>query len=219
MPLNVPVTLTTPPIDGRYTVHTDRQRWSAGQLADHLDGRAALEAAVRTGVRKAASTCAYAGLTEPDIDTAAHPDGSVTMTGRVLCDESACHTAAQHHYFDAAESIEAKTAADWVAQKKLDLAPGELGVVQERVRTGHERRQRRGSLGFVLVGVLCAAAGGAMSQYDYTKPKGTSAGTNISVLIWTNVDSLCDQWAFPAVIAGTLLALYGAARLAVSNAK
>lgn len=219
MPLNVPVTLTVPPIDRRFTVHTDRQRWSAEQLAAVPDGRAALEAAVREGVRKSAATCAYAQLTAPDIAVAAHPDGSVTMTGRVLCDEADCHAAAQRHHFDAAESIEAKAAADWVAQKELDLAPGELAVVQERVTTGHDQRQRRAALSFMLVGVVCAAAGGAMSQYDYTKPKGTSPGTNISVWIWTNVDSLCNHLAFPAVIAGALLALYGVARLTVSNAK
>ncbi|MBD0844240.1 hypothetical protein [Streptomyces sp. TRM68416] len=219
MPLNVPVTLTVPPTDRSFTVHTERQRWSAEQLAAEPDGRAALEAAVREGVRKAAATCAYAQLTEPDIDTAAHPDGSVTMTGRVLCDEADCHTAAQRHHFDAAESIEARAAADWVAQKELDLAPGELTVVQERVATGHDRRQRRASFGFVLAGAVCAAAGGAMSQYDYTKPEGTSPGTSINVWIWTNVDSLCNHLAFPAVIAGTLLVLYGVARLAVPNAK
>ncbi|MFF4173685.1 hypothetical protein [Streptomyces sp. NPDC001744] len=220
MPLNVPVTITLPPIDRSYTVHTDRQRWSAEQLAAEPDGRAAQEAAVREGVRKAASTCAYAQLTEPDIDTAAHPDGSVTMTGRVLCDESDCHSAAQRHHFDAAESIEAKAAADWVAQKELDLAPGELAVHQERVRTGYydKRDQRRASLGFVLVGVLCVAAGGGMGQYDYTKPKGTSPGTNINVWIWTNVDSLCNHLAFPALVAGTLLIMFGVCRLAITNA-
>ncbi|NGO40649.1 hypothetical protein [Streptomyces ureilyticus] len=216
--LNVPVTLTVPPIDRSFTVHTDRQRWSAEQLAAEPDGRAALETAVREGVRKAASTCAYAQLTEPDIDTAAHPDGSVTMTGRVLCDEADCHTAAQRHHFDAAESIEAKAAADWVAQKELDLAPGELAVVQERVLTGHDRRQHRASFGFVLIGVLCAAAGGAMGQYDYHKPKGASPGTNVSVWFWENVDSLCNHLAVPAVVAGTLLVLFGFGRLAVTNA-
>ncbi|ORT54652.1 hypothetical protein [Streptomyces sp. CB03238] len=219
MPLNVPVTITVPPIDRSFTVHTDRQRWSAEQLAAEPDGRAALEAAVREGVRKAASTCAYAQLTEPDIAVAEHPDGSVTMTGRVLCDETDCHAAAQRHHFDAAESIEAKAAAEWAAQKELDFAPGELGVVQERALSGHDRRQRRAAFGFLLVGVLCAAAGGAMSQYDYTKPEGTSPGTNINVWIWTNVDSLCNHLAFPAVIAGTLLVLYGFVRLAVTNVK
>lgn len=134
MPLNVPVTLTVPPIDRRFTVHTDRQRWSAEQLASEPDGRAALEAAVREGV---------------------------------LSDD--------------------------------------------------DRRQHRASFGFMLVGVLCAAAGGAMSQYDYTKPEGTSPGTNINVWIWTNVDSLCDHLAFPAVVAGTLLVLFGFGRLALTK--
>ncbi|MBX7471228.1 hypothetical protein K1Y80_34790 [Streptomyces sp. MAG02] len=218
MPLNVPVTLTTPPIDRRYTVHTDRQRWSAEQLADQPDGRAALEAAVREGVRKAASTCAYAGLTEPDIDTTEHPDGSVTTTGRVLCDEDDCHSTAQRHHFDAAESIQAKAAADWVAQKELDLAPGELAVVQKHFLSDHDRRQRRASLGFMLAGVLCTAAGAGLGQYDYTKPAGTSPGTNLIVWIWTNVDSLCNTLAYPAIVAGTLLILFGVVRLAVTNA-
>ncbi|PKV82723.1 hypothetical protein [Streptomyces sp. TLI_146] len=65
-----------------------------------------------------------------------------------LCDECDCHIAAQRHHFDAAESIEAKAAA-WAAQKELDLVPGELGVVQERVLSGHDWRRRRASLGFV----------------------------------------------------------------------
>ncbi|MEV6147055.1 hypothetical protein [Streptomyces sp. NPDC051992] len=219
MPLNVPVTLTTPPIDRRYTVHTERQRWSAEQLAAEPDARTALETAVREGVRKAASTCAYAQLTEPDIDVAEHPDGSVTMTSRVMCDEADCHAAAQRHHFDAAESIEAKAAAEWVAQRELDFAPGELAVYQERVRTGYydKRQQRRASIGFVLVGVLCAAAGGAMGQYDYTKPKGASPGTDFTVWIAQNVDSLCNHLAFPAVVAGTLLVLFGFVRLAITN--
>ncbi|MFD0253649.1 hypothetical protein ACFVGX_22345 [Streptomyces sp. NPDC127113] len=217
MPLNVPVTITVPPIDRSFTVHTDRQRWSAEQLAAEGDGRAALEAAVREGVRKAASACAYAQLTEPDIAVATHPDGSVTMTGRVLCDEGDCHAAAQRHHFDAAESIEAKAAADWVAQKELDLAPGELGVVQERVLSDEDRRQRRASFGFVLAGVLCTAAGAGMDQYDYTKPAGTSPGTDVNVWFWTNVDSLCNTLAFPAVVAGALLVLFGFGRLVVTN--
>lgn len=216
MPLNVPVTLHLPPIDRSYTVHTDRQRWSAEQLAAEADGRAALEAAVREGVRKAAP-CAYAQLTEADVTVTENPDGSVTMVGRVLCDEAECHTAAQRHHFDAADSIEARAAADWAAEKDMGLAPGELRVVEERVRTGHDRQQRRASYSFVLVGVLCAAAGGAMSQYDYHKPKGTSPGTNINVWIWTNVDSLCNHLAFPAVIAGTLFVLFGFGRLAVTK--
>ncbi|WP_433407067.1 hypothetical protein [Streptomyces sp. CA-146814] len=219
MPLNVPVTLTTPPIDRRYTVHTDRQRWSAEQLADQPDGRAALETAVREGVRKAASTCAYAQLTEPDIDLAEHPDGSVTMTGRVLCDEADCHAAAQRHHFDAAESIEAKAAAEWVAQKELDLAPGELAVHQEHVRTGYydQQEKRRASYGFMVVGVLCTAAGAGMGQYQYTKPEGSSPGTDIRVWFWQNIDSLCNFLAFPMVVAGALLVMFGVVRLAITD--
>ncbi|MEW1926403.1 hypothetical protein [Streptomyces sp. NPDC088360] len=217
MPLNVPVTIHLPPIDRSFTVHTDRQRWSAEQLAAAPDGRAALEAAVREGVRKAASTCAYAQLTAPDIETAAHPDGSVTMTGRVLCDEAECHAAAQRHHFDAAESIEAKAAADWAAEKDLGIPAGKLRVVQQRARTGHDRRQRRAALLSVLAGVLCAVAGGAMGQYDYTKPEGTSPGTNIDVWIWSNVDSLCTHLAFPAVLAGALLVLFGFGRLTLTR--
>ncbi|WP_327332961.1 hypothetical protein [Streptomyces anulatus] len=215
MPLNVPVTLTTPPVDRRYTVHTERQRWSAGQLAAEPDGRAALESAVRAGVRKAASTCAYAELTGADIAVAEHPDGSVTMTGRVMCDEADCHAAAQRHHFDAAEAIEAKAAADWAAQKQLDLAPGELRVVQERVLTDHDRRQRRASLGFVLVGVLCAAAGGTMGQYDYHRPEFGSA--SFTAWIGESFDAVCNTLAFPAVVAGTLLVLFGFGRLAITN--
>lgn len=218
MPLNVPVTLTTPPTDRSFTVHTDRQRWSAEQLVAVPDGRAHMERAVRRGVRETALSCTYAQFTEADIDTAAHPDGSVTMTGRVLCDEDDCYSTAQRHHFDAAESIQAKAAADWVAQKELDLAPGELAVVQERVLSGHDRRQFRASLGFMLAGVLCVAAGAGMGQYDYTKPASASPGTNPIVWIWTNVDSLCNHLAFPALVAGTLLILFGGARLAVTNA-
>ncbi|MEW1632238.1 hypothetical protein AB0387_33565 [Streptomyces sp. NPDC089173] len=218
MPLNVPVTLTTPPIDRWYTVHTDRQRWSAEQLADQPDGRAALETAVREGVRKATSTCAYAGRTEPDIDTTEHPDGSVTTTGRLLCDEADCYSSAQRHHFDAAESIQAKAAADWVAQKELDLAPGGPAVVQKRFLSDHERHQRRASFGFVLAGVLCTTAGAGMDPCHYTKPAGTSPGTNSIVWFWTNVDSLCNTLAFPAVFAGTLLIMFGVGRLAVTNA-
>ncbi|WP_331718750.1 hypothetical protein [Streptomyces sp. NBC_00212] len=216
MPLNVPVTITVPPIDRSFTVHTDRQRWSAEQLAAAPDGRGALEAAVREGVRKAASTCAYAQLTEPDIDTAAHPDGSVTLTGRVLCDESDCHAAAQRHHFDAAESIEAKAAADWVAQKELSLAPGELKVVQEHLRTGRDQQQRRLSFLFVLAGVLCAAAGAAMGQYDYHRPESAS-GSSLTVWIGENVDALCNHLAFPAIVAGALLVLFGFGRAALTK--
>ncbi|QHC33871.1 hypothetical protein [Streptomyces sp. HF10] len=212
MPLNVPVTITLPPIDRSYTVHTDRQRWSAEQLAAEPDGRAAQETAVREGVRKAASTCAYAQLTEPDIDTAAHPDGSVTMTGRVLCDEDDCHAAAQRHHFDAAESIEAKAAADWAAEKDMGVPAGELRVVQERVRTAPRRQRRRASLAFMAVGLLCVAIGVVMSRYDYTKPAGTSPGIDIDVWIWTNVDSLCNHLASPLTIAGALIAFYGVVR-------
>ncbi|KUF17357.1 hypothetical protein [Streptomyces silvensis] len=219
MPLNVPVTITLPPIDRQFTVHTDRQRWCAEQLAASPDGRAALEAAVREGVRKAAPACAYAQLTAPDIETAAHTDGSVTMTGRVLCDESDCHAAAQRHHVDAAESIEAKAAADWVAQRELGPAPGELGVVRKRVLSSADRRQRRASFGFVLVGVLCVAAGGAMGQYDYTKPAGTSPGTSIGVWIGTNADSLCNTLALPAILAGALLVLFGPGRLVTDTTK
>lgn len=218
MPLNVPVTLTLPPVDRAFTVHTDRQRWTAEQLEAVPDGRAFMERAVRRGVREAALSCAYAQFTSADVVTVPHPDGSVTMTGRVLCDEKDCHIAAQRHHFDDADSIEAKAAADWVAQKELDLAPGELDVVQKRVSTDFDRRQRRASLGFCLIGVLCAAAGGAMSQYDYTKPEGTSPGTHIQVWLWQNVDSVCNHLAFPAVIAGTLLFMFGVVRLAVHNA-
>ncbi|WP_455355907.1 hypothetical protein [Streptomyces sp. SYSU K217416] len=218
MPLNVPVTITLPPLDRSFTVHTDRQRWSAEQLAVEPDGRAALEAAVREGVRKAASTCAYAQLTEPDIDTAAHPDGSVTMTGRVLCDEADCHAAAQRHHFDAAESIEAKAAADWAAEKDMGIPAGKLRVVQQRVRSDHGRRQRRVSLLFVLVGVLCAAAGGAMGQYDYHRPEFAS-GSSFTVWIGEDFDAICNHLAFPAIVAGTLLVLFGFVRLAVTNAK
>ncbi|MFJ2774396.1 hypothetical protein [Streptomyces sp. NPDC087300] len=75
MPLNVPVTLALSSAERAFTVHSDRQRWNAGQLAAAPDGRAALEAAVRAGVRTAASTCVYAGLSEADIDIDERPDG------------------------------------------------------------------------------------------------------------------------------------------------
>ncbi|MFD8415486.1 hypothetical protein ACFV2Q_27615 [Streptomyces sp. NPDC059650] len=218
MPLNVPVILGLPPVDRAFTVHANRQRWSAEQLAAEPDGRAALETAVREGVRKAASTCAYAQLTEPDITVEEPPDGSVTITGRVLCDEKDCHASAQRHHFDATDAIEAKAAADWAAQKELDLAPGEVEVVLRSVRTDFDRRQRRASLTFCLIGVLCMGAGGAMGQYDYTKPEGTSPGTHIDVWFWQNVDSLCNHLAFPAVLAGTLLFMFGVVRIAVHNA-
>ncbi|MFE7658106.1 hypothetical protein ACFU6M_35415 [Streptomyces bottropensis] len=218
MPLNVPVTLTLPPVDRSFTVHTDRQRWSAEQLATVPDGRDFMERAVRRGVREAALSCAYAQFTPAEVVTDPHPDGSVTMTGRVLCDEKDCHTAAQRHHFDDAESIEAKAAADWVAQKELDLAPGELDAVQKRLSTDFDRRQFRASLGFMVIGMVCVTAGGAMSQYDYTKPEDTSPGTHISVWFWQNVDSVCNHLAFPAVVAGTLLFLFGVVRLAVRNA-
>lgn len=127
MPLNVPVTITLPPLDRSYTVHTDRQRWSADQLATVPDGRDFMERAVRRGVREAALSCAYAQFTPAVIVTDPHPDGSVTMTGRVLCDNKDCHTAAQRHHLDAAEAIEAKAAAEWAFEKDLGLAPEACG--------------------------------------------------------------------------------------------
>ncbi|MEU4266083.1 hypothetical protein [Streptomyces sp. NPDC025273] len=218
MPLNVPVTLTTAPIDRRYTVHTNRLRWSAEQLATEPDGRTALETAVREGVREAASTCAYAQLTDPDIDTAEHPDGSVTMTARVMCDEADCHAAAQRHFFDAAESIEAQAAAEWLAQKELDSAPGELAVYQEHTRTGYydKRQQRRAPIGFMLGGVVCVGAGAAMGQYDYHRPEFASS-TSFTAWVGENAEALCNHLAFPAIVAGILLYIYGFARLAVPN--
>ncbi|MGW4951555.1 hypothetical protein [Streptomyces parvulus] len=196
MPLNVPVTLTVSPVDRQLTVHTDRQRWSTEQLAAVPDGRAALETAVREGVRKAASACAYAQLTAPDIAAALHPDGSLTMTGRVLCDEPDCHTAAQSHHFDAAEAIEARAAAEWVAQKELDFAPGELEVVREHVRAGRRREPRRASLGLMLTGLLCVAGGVSMSRYDYHRPESAST-TSLMVWLGENFDAICSHFASP----------------------
>ncbi|MEU9535853.1 hypothetical protein AB0D00_26540 [Streptomyces sp. NPDC048213] len=211
MPLNVPVTLTTPPIDRRYTVHTDRQCWSAEQLAAGPDGRAVQEAAVREGVRKAAPACAYAQLTEPDIAVAETPDGSVTMTGRVLCDEGDCYTAAQRHRFDAVESAEAAAAADWVAQKEFGRAPGELVVIQERGLKDEDRRQRRATRGFMLAGLYCVAVGVGMARYDYHRPKVVS-GDSFTVLLGESLEAVFTHLASPLVVAGALIALYGIVR-------
>ncbi|MFF8387774.1 hypothetical protein ACF053_29610 [Streptomyces kanasensis] len=218
MPLNVPVIIHRSPRDRAFTVHTDRQRWSAGQLAARPDGRAALEAAVREGVREAAPTCAYTQLTEPDIGVTAHADGSVTMTGRVLCDATDCHAAARRHHFQAAESMEAKAATEWAAQKELPPGPGEHVVVQKRVLTDHDRRQRRASLGYVLVGLLCSAAGAGMSQYDYHRRPDIAPGDSFLSLSGENFDAICNFLTLPALLAGLLFLLFGFTRLALTSA-
>jgi hypothetical protein len=213
MPLNVPVTLTVAPIDRSFTVHTDRQRWSADQLAAEPDGRAALEAAVREGLSKAASTCAYAGLAEADIDTAEYPDGSVAMTGRVLCDEAECHAAARRHHFDAAESIEAKAAADWATHRELDVAPGQSTVEQERHLSSlrdRERQERRLATRLVI-GILLGGAGAAMSLYDYHRPNFASS-PNFSVWMGENFDAICNHLAQPVLVLGVVVVLVAIGR-------
>ncbi|MFE9679757.1 hypothetical protein ACFYO5_37615 [Streptomyces sp. NPDC006259] len=109
---------------------------------------------MREGVRAAAPACPYAALTEADIATTEHTDGAVTMTGRVLCDEAECYAAAKQHPFDAAESAEARAAADWAGEKDMDLAPGGLRDLEQHLQTDERKRVLRAR---VLIGVLCAA--------------------------------------------------------------
>ncbi|MGA5578362.1 hypothetical protein ACPCK9_26505 [Streptomyces koyangensis] len=215
MPLNIPV-ITRSPTSRRYTVHTDRQRWSAEQLAAVGHGRTVMEWAVRRGVREAALSCLNANFTPADIIVDEHPDGSVAMTGRVLCDGSDCHTAAQRRHYDAVEAFEAKTATEWAA-KELNLAPGKVRVVQERVLPGRDRHRLRVPLGFVLAGAFCATAGGLMGRYDYAKPEGTSPGSDIEVWVGQNANSLFTQLANPSIVAGLLLVLYGIVRLLITK--
>ncbi|MET9206780.1 hypothetical protein ABZW38_16725 [Streptomyces bacillaris] len=215
MPLNVPVAITVPPTNQTFTVHTDRQRWSVEQLAAAPDGRAAQVEAVREGVRRAASTCTYAQLTQADYETVTHPDGSVTVTGRVLCDEADCYAAAQRHHFDDAEKIEAKAATDWLAGKKLSLPrPEEIRVKQVHVLSEDQMHQHRSALRFLIAGLLCTAISGALSLVDYTKPEGTSPGNHITVWVWTNVDSLADFLTPFVLLGGIVLIGIGAVRLA-----
>ncbi|MFF3958775.1 hypothetical protein ACFYY1_37065 [Streptomyces sp. NPDC001890] len=209
MPLNVPVTITLPPIDCSYTVHTDRQRWSADQLAAEPDGRGALEAAVREGVRKAAPACAYAGLTEADVTVTEHPDDSVAMVGRVLCSEAECHVAARRRHLDAAEAIEAKTAADWAAEKHLGLAPGDIQAGKPRSR-GMSFRERA-LLARMLMGVVLGVVGGLMGQFDYERPASASSAS-LTVLMGEKADKFCDVMAFPTVVAGVIVFVFALVR-------
>ncbi|MFD9453475.1 hypothetical protein ACFWBC_10340 [Streptomyces sp. NPDC059985] len=203
MPLSVPVTITLPPIDHSYTVHTDRQRWSADQLIVETDGRAALENAVRENVRKS-STCVFAGLTEADISVTEHPDGSIAMVGRVLCDEADCHTAARRHHLDAAEAIEAKAAADWAAEKHLGLAPG--GLRAEKRRSGWTFQERT-LFARMSIGIILTAVGAAMSTYDYQRPDNLSGGS-LSAVFGQQADKTCNLLAFPTIVAGALFVLF-----------
>jgi hypothetical protein len=212
MPLNVPVSLIGFPRATRYTVHTDRQRWSAERLAAEPEGCAALEEAVRAGVRTAAPACAYAALTEADVVLAEHPDGSVGIVGRVLCDEAQCYDAAQRHRFDVAEDVEAKTAARWATQKDAGLTPGQLQVTQHVWAERHVRHMRvlfrQG-----LVGVLLATVGGVMGQYDYRRPV-LAPVSSVTVWLGENADALCNHLAFPLIVAGALVVLYASLRAA-----
>ncbi|MFF6903331.1 hypothetical protein [Streptomyces hydrogenans] len=213
MPLNVPVTLTLPPLDQPFTVHADRQRWSPERLAAEPDGRAALEAAVRAGVRSAAAACAYAGLTEPEITVTEHPDGSVAMTARVLCDEPECHAAAGGRAFDTTESAEARACADWAAEKQLGLAAG--GAARHRdhtlARTLERARRRRAGRGLMLVGGVMAAAGWPMSEYDYQRPADLP-GNGLSAYLGENLGQFCDTLGNPLLYAGIAVFFYGFVR-------
>lgn len=77
-----------------------------------------------------------------------------------------------------------------------------------------KRDQRRAPIAFLVAGVLCVAAGAGMIQYDYTKPE-LAPSNSITVWFWQNVDSLCNLLAYPTVLAGTLLVMFGIVRLAI----
>ncbi|MFZ3476031.1 hypothetical protein ACODT4_44375 [Streptomyces sp. 2.9] len=216
MLLNVPVTITLPPLDRSYTVHTERLRWSTEQLAAVPDGRAHMERAVRRGVREAALSCAYAQFTEADITVTDYPDGSIAMLGRVLCDEAKCYTAARQHHHDAAESIEAQAAAEWAAEKDLGLAPGSLRAEKQR-RTGWTFEQRR-FLARTLFALIVTAAGVAMSTYDYQRPDGLSGGS-MSASIGRQADEMCNFLAFPTITAGALLLLFAVTSAVIARTK
>ncbi|MFJ2774397.1 hypothetical protein [Streptomyces sp. NPDC087300] len=136
----------------------------------------------------------------------------MAVTGRVLCDEAVCHDAATRHHFDAAEEVEARAAAHWVAQKERRAA-GEFDVALKPLRAGRDRRQRRTTLLLIMAGWLCMAAGAGMSQYDYHRPEFVR-GTGIAVWIGENADAVCNHLALPAVVVGGLLTLVGFGRFA-----
>ncbi|WP_331726088.1 hypothetical protein [Streptomyces sp. NBC_00470] len=213
MPLNVPIAMA--PSDTTYTVHSERQRWSVDQLAATPNGMAALETSVREGVRAAASACVFAGLTEAHITVTEYPDGSVALVGRVLCDETACHTAALRHYLDAADEIEALAAACWAEGQGLaDTAA--TGPSAESKQGGGWSHQEVLQLGRTLLGVLLGASGWAMSQYDYHRPHGPAVG-DLTVAIGQVVDEVCSLLAMPLMVCGALILIHAFVRSATAT--
>ncbi|MEV7297133.1 hypothetical protein AB0N79_36780 [Streptomyces microflavus] len=209
MPLNVPVLLTLTPLDRSYTVHTDRQRWSPGQLASAQDGRAELEAAVREGVRQAAPACAVAGLTEAEMTVSDYPDGSVAMVGRVMCDAAECYASAQRHHFDTAESIEARAAAIWAGEKTMSAAPGELKAVLKDDQSGHRNRARWALE--LIGGSLLAGVGILLGRWHYERPALASGG-ELTVWVGEKFAQIANAAAYPLVSVGVVLVVLGIVR-------
>ncbi|MBK3583206.1 hypothetical protein JHN49_05550 [Streptomyces sp. MBT57] len=209
MPLNVPVLLPLTPLDRSYTIHTDRQRRSPGQLASAQDGRAELEAAVREGVRQAAPTCAVAGLIEAEMTVSDYPDGSVAMVGRVMCDAAECYASAQRHHFDTAESIEARAAAVWAGEKTMSAAPGELKAVLEDEHSGRRNRARWALE--LIGGSLLAGVGMLLGRWHYERPALASGG-ELTVWVGEKATVFANAAAYPLVSVGVVFVLLGIVR-------
>ncbi len=104
MPLSVPL---GPEDSNRYTVHVERVRWDAAELAQH--GSASVEALTSTAREELRSSfhCFAATLLEADVSVTEHADGAAEAVARVLCDSDICAAAAQPYESKLDEEAEA----------------------------------------------------------------------------------------------------------------
>jgi hypothetical protein len=104
MPTSVPL---GPPDSNLFTVHLERIRWDAAELAQHGSGsRAALTAAARESLRSSFG-CFAVTLLEADTFVIEQDDGSAEATARVLCDSDVCAAAAEPYEVNSDGEVEA----------------------------------------------------------------------------------------------------------------
>jgi hypothetical protein len=108
MPLSVPL---GPGDSTGYTIHVERVRWDAAELAQHgSDSVKALRAAARESLRSGLH-CFAATLLEADVEVIEQSDGSAEAVARVLCDSDVCAAAAEQ--YEGNSDAESEAARKW----------------------------------------------------------------------------------------------------------